>query len=205
MAKTSKRTSASPRRSPARRRPSLVPADPLVAFAGLAKRERLRWYLFGAQAVAVYGVQRASADLDITIDLGDRTLDDLAEPFARAGFAARFADRAFAAATRVFPVVHTASSWPIDLVLAGPGLEQEFLARARGHTVARTRISVLSPEDLIVTKLLAQRPKDLEDVRGLVRKVATLDHAQIVKTLARLEAALDRSDLRPLYAKLRKP
>lgn len=198
MAKTSRRTSASRKRSPA------PPRDPLVAFAAVAKRLGLRWYLFGAQAVALYGVQRTSADLDITIDLGTRALADVIAPLAAAGFTARFADRAFAAATRVFPVVHAESGWPVDLVLAGPGLEQDFLARARSRSIGRTRIPVVAVEDLIVTKLLAARAKDLEDVRSLLREVPDIEHAQVMRTLRDLEAALDQRDLRPLYQRLRR-
>ena len=198
--KTSRRTSASRKRS-------LVPPPPtvpaLVAFAAFASKERLRWYVFGAQAVAFYGVQPNSADLDITIDLGERMMAALVEPLARAGFVARFADAAFAAATRVFPLVHESSGWPVDLILAGPGLEQLFLDNVRMHQVARRSIRVLAPEHLIVTKLLAQRPKDLEDIRGMLR-VSTIDHAIVDELLAQLEEALGQSDLRPLYTRLRR-
>lgn len=31
---------------------------------------RLRWYLFGAQAVIVHGAGRLTADVDVTLDLG---------------------------------------------------------------------------------------------------------------------------------------
>lgn len=54
----------------------------------------------------------------------------------------------------------------------------------------------------MVTKLLAGRPKDLEDVRELVR-AGTLDHAHVERVLALLEEALGHSDLRPLYRNLR--
>jgi hypothetical protein len=157
--------------------------------------------LFGAQAIAIYGVQRTTADLDITIALGDRSLAELVKPLARAGFSARFADPDFAAATRVFPIVHDATGWPIDLVLAGPGLEELFLDSAQIHVIERRRIPVIAPEHLVVTKLLAQRPKDLEDIRGLLR-VATIDHREVERLLAALEDALGQRDLRPLYATL---
>ncbi len=198
--KTSRRTGVSRRRS-ARPRPPAESA--LLAFAAFAEREHLRWYLFGAQAVAVYGVQRTTADIDITIELTGRTFEDIQPALARAGFAPRFADAAFAIATHVFPIVHEASAMPLDLVVAGPGLEQVFLDAVQVHSVARRSIPVLSPEHLVVTKVLAQRPKDLEDVRGLVR-AAKIDHAVVDELLAQLEEALGQSDLRPLYARLRR-
>ena len=85
---TSRRTSGSPRRSRAPRRAKppraartalhrVAPAslDGILAFAKFAEQENLRWYVFGAQAVAIYGVPRTTADIDITLDLGDRRLD----------------------------------------------------------------------------------------------------------------------------------
>ena len=61
---------------------------------------------------------------------------------------------------------------------------------------------MIAPEHLVALKILASRPKDLEDVRGLIR-IADLDHAVVDATLAELEGMLDQSDLRPVYARLR--
>jgi hypothetical protein len=198
--KTSKRTSASRKRSPRPRRP---PRDPLVAFAELARRERLRWYVFGAQAVNLHGVPRTTADLDVTVDLADRDPAQLVSALEKAGFVPRFADPAFVAQSRVIPVIHRASGMPIDVVLAGPGLEQRFLDEAVTHRVAGKAVPVLSVENLVVTKLLAARPKDLEDVRQLLL-VGELDERRVRATLAELEAALDQADLLPLFDRLRR-
>ncbi len=208
MKKTSKRTVVSRKRSPPRRRPRArnVPAheDALVAFADLAKRLHLRWYVFGAQAVNVHGFPRATADLDLTIDLPGGPSPAFLRALDRAGFTPRFADAAFVATTRVLPVVHRASALPIDLVLAGPGLEQLFMDELHIEKIGRREIPFLSVENLIVTKLLAGRPKDLQDVHELLaRHVGALDHPHIEDLLAQLEAALDQRDLLPLYRKLR--
>jgi hypothetical protein len=160
--------------------------------------------VFGAQAVNLHGFPRATADLDLTIELGRITPRGLIRELEAAGFSARFADDAFITATRVIPVVHRATKLPVDLVLAGPGLEQQFLDEVQLQRIGNRRIPVLSPENLIVTKLLAARPKDLEDVRELVAsRGASLDHARIGALLEQLEQALGQSDLIPLYRRLR--
>ncbi len=65
--------------------------------------------------------------------------------------------------------------------------------------MAQTTIPVISPEDLVVTKILAGRPKDLEDVRGILReRRASLDLGLIRETLRLLEQALGQSDLCPV-------
>jgi hypothetical protein len=174
----------------------------LLAFASLARKLGLRWYVFGAQAVNLHGYPRATADLDLTVDLGERTPRSFVSVLAKSGFEPRFADDAFIAATRVIPVVHRPSGLPIDLVLAGPGLEQTFLDEAELRSLGRAQIPVLSLENLIVTKLLAGRPRDREDVRELLAR-NTPDDRKIRQTLELLEEALGQSDLLALYEQLK--
>jgi hypothetical protein len=57
--------------------------------------------------------------------------------------------------------------------------------------------------DLLVSKVLAGRPKDLQDVRELLAGRRPVRHDQVEGLLASLEEALDQSDLTPLYARLR--
>jgi hypothetical protein len=187
-------------------RPARAPAleSALTAFADLAERLGLRWYVFGAQAVNLHGYPRTTADLDVTIDLGQLAPRALVTQLDKAGFSARFADDEFIRLTRVIPVVHRATKLPVDLVIAGPGLEQRFLDEVELQWVGDRRVPVLSPENLVVTKLLAARPKDLDDVRELVAsRGSSLDHRRIEQLLALLEQALDQSDLVPLYRRLR--
>ena len=165
-----------------------------MAFAELAEREGIRWYVFGAEAVNLYGFPRKTADLDLTIDLGERPVPELVQRFRVAGFDPRFPDEAFIQATRVIPVVHRPTKLPVDLVLAGPGLEQLFLERVQYERISNIEIPVIAPEHLVVTKLLAGRPKDLEDVRELLA-IRKLDRTEIETLLIELEEALAESDL----------
>lgn len=105
----------------------------------------------------------------------------------------------FVAQTRVLPFLNRPSQLPLDVVLAGPGLEEVFLGRVRWTKVEGLEIPLISPEDLVATKILAGRAKDLDDVRGVLRRrKSELDLAQVRATLALLEEALGQSDLSPL-------
>lgn len=88
--KTSKRTSASRPRSrvprASRRGPSPESVEAILAFGEVARRERVRWYLFGAQAVGAYGIPRTTGDIDITPDPGARPLSHLAKALMDVGF-----------------------------------------------------------------------------------------------------------------------
>jgi len=172
-------------------------ADLLAALQGALAALGVRWFLFGAQAAILYGVVRLSADVDVTVDLGKRSATDLVAALAAAGFELRIPDAAgFAEATRVLPFVHRASRMPLDVVLAGPGLEEQFFAGVQERRVGDVRVPVVCAEDLVAMKVLAGRPRDLDDVGASARvRRDDLDLDKIRVTLRMLERALDRSDL----------
>jgi hypothetical protein len=71
------------------------------------------------------------------------------------------------------------------------------------HRGQKSTCAVISPEDLIVTKVLAGRPKDIEDVRGIVHeRRASLDEGRVRRTLGLLEQALGQSDLLPAFERV---
>jgi len=149
----------------------------------------------------VWGRPRLTADIDVTVRQQPEDPERLVRTLEAGGFSLRVggADD-FIRRTRVFPFLHIASGMPLDIVLAGPGLEDLFLSRARPVKMGGIVVPVISPEDLIATKILAGRPKDMEDVRGILReRLPDLDVALIRSTLAALEDALAQSDLLPSF------
>jgi len=157
--------------------------------------------VFGAQAVLLWGRPRFTADVDITVRLDPDVPTQFVAAMTRAGFTLRVPeDSGFVERTRVLPFVHAPTGWPLDVVLAGPGLEDRFIAQAVDVDLGNgVHVPVIRAEDLIVTKILAGRPKDIDDVRGvLLERLATLDLESIRETLALLEEALAVSDLLPL-------
>ncbi len=172
----------------------------LTTLAGVLGRRGHRWYVFGAQAVILWGAPRMSADVDVTVEMAPEDAHGFVTAMEQEGFELRIQNvEDFVAKTRVLPFRHRATEMPLDVVLAGPGLEELFFQRAREVEMAQTTIPVISPEDLVVTKILAGRPKDLEDVRGILReRRASLDLGLIRETLRLLEQALGQSDLCPV-------
>lgn len=79
-----------------------------MAIARAMKRLGARWYLFGAQAVALHGAARATQDIDVTV-LADFETKRLLAALKREGINPDFEDAAFIAQTRVVPAKHTAS------------------------------------------------------------------------------------------------
>lgn len=157
------------------------------------------WYLFGAQAALLYGVARFTADVDVTVHLGSQDPKALVKVLSKAGFEMRVSGEDFIERTRVLPVLHTATGIPVDIVLAGPGIEELFLGRAEAHEIEGVRVPVARAEDIVVMKVLADRPKDIEDVIAiLAAHPDELDLGLVRSTLSLLEEALGQSDLLPV-------
>ena len=162
------------------------------------------WYVFGAQAVIAYGVPRLSADVDVTVRLTPEDPERFAADMRSAGFALRVDDADFVRRTRVMPFVHLATAMPLDVVLAASGLENDFIERTRVMELGDTSVPVIDPEDLVIAKVLAGRPKDVEDARNLWRILGQeLDADRIYRTLRLLEEALSQSDLVPSFESIR--
>ena len=177
-----------------RRPPS---ADLLAALTDVLRRRRVRWYVFGAQAVLVHGRPRLTEDVDVTVEADAAEVGRLVAALRRAGFTSRVSGvAAFAARAHVIPLLHRKTGIPLDLVVAGSGLEQEFLARAVVVDIGGIRVPVIAPDDLIITKVIAGRAKDLEDANGILAAHRDrLDVRRVRSVLGEVDAALGDTDM----------
>ena len=164
----------------------------------------LRWYLFDAQAAVVHGSTRLSADVDATVFVNPSGMDALLERLAAQGIVPRSGDfRQVAAKHRVLLLWHEPTGMPLDLVLGGPGIETTFCARARAHDLGGTKVPVISAEDLVASKILAGRAKDIDDVQAILEVGRdTVDITAVRSLLRQFEQALDRSDLLPVLERM---
>ena len=119
-----------------------------------------RWYVFGAQAVIVYGVPRLSADVDVTLALDPGAAERFVVDMQAGGFTSRGQDPEFIQRTRVIPFVHRTSGMPLDVVLGGSGLEDDFLSRPVPTDIGGVTVPLIAPSDLIIAKILAGRTKE---------------------------------------------
>ncbi|MDP1824246.1 MAG: hypothetical protein Q8L48_13415 [Archangium sp.] len=176
-------------------------ADHLRAIQAALAPQKIRWFVFGAQAVIAAGAVRQTADLDITTD--DVPAPRLIEVLSEAGLALRDDIEGVEDLVehhRILPMVHTRTGYQVDVVRAGPGLEQQMFDRSIRRRMGRMQIPFVETNDLLVQKTLAGREKDLEDVRSLLRSASKeIDLAIVRSRLRELGALIDDSTLVALF------
>lgn len=172
--------------------------ETLRALAEVFDGEGLRWYVFGAQAIAVRAAPRATQDVDVTLEVERSHLAKLVSALEKRGVVHRYPDIAneLLNSGAVLPMRHR-SAMEVDVVLAGPGLEMLALDRAERIEVDGISVPVASATDLVVMKVLAGRGKDRDDIRSLLA-AGDVDIDEARDLLAQLEAALGQADLLPI-------
>jgi predicted nucleotidyltransferase len=88
------------------------------------------------------------------------------------------------ARTLVLPCSEPSSGIRIDLIFSLSPYERQAIARARTVDVGGAPVRYAAVEDLVIHKLVAGRPRDLEDVRSVLRKQPSLDQAYVRRWLS---------------------
>jgi len=125
--------------------------------------------IIGGVAVIANGVPRATVDVDATVSAQAVEPEQLAAALARHDIVPRIDNAVeFARSRHVFLATHRPSGVSVDVSLAWLPFEEEAIAAAVTCDFAGVRIRVPRPEDLVIYKMVAARPRDLDDVENLL-------------------------------------
>ncbi len=157
--------------------------------------EGVPFAIIGGVAASLHGKPRVTKDVDVVALADERNWDLLLKQAAKFGVRPRISEALeFAKTTRVLLLVHEPTGIEVDLSFGMLPFEAELVARARQHTVKNVLFPVATPEDIIVMKALALRPRDVADIEGIVESVEGLDLARVRATVALLSGALETED-----------
>ena len=143
----------------------------------------------GGFAVTVWGRPRFTADIDIVLVLKKDHIEPLASSLQKTGDSAYIDTRSMRTALEhngSFNFIHPESGLKIDFILAGDEpLNLEELRRRRELDIAGQTVYFLSPEDLIVNKLIwykkSASTRHLEDIASVVETQEKIDWSYIEK------------------------
>lgn len=97
--------------------------------------------------------------------------------------------------TRVL-AVSMESDVRVDLIFGLLPFEEEAVRRAVRVEAAGRTIRVCTAEDLILMKIISDRPRDLDDARAIVRRrLAALDLAYLELRVEEMASLMERDDI----------
>ena len=143
-------------------------------------------------AANVYAVPRMTRNIDLVIELSERDVDRVTSLFRQEYYIDHDMVQRAVRDHAMFNMIHNALVVKVDCVVRKETEYRQF-ARRRAVFVAGQRGFILSPEDLILSKLdwakESRSQIQLDDVRNLLRSMQGLDTEYLHRWIERLGLA----------------
>lgn len=148
------------------------------------------YMIIGGQAVLLYGEPRLTRDIDITLGVTLEKLDFVLDIAKSIGLNPLVDPETFTRKTMVLPCQDPQTDIRIDFIFSFSPYEQQALERVKIVKLGSANIKFASLEDLIIHKVIAGRPRDLEDIKSVLIKNPETDLSYIRHWLNEFTAAL---------------
>lgn len=171
-------------------------AAPLAAIQRLIEQFDNRGVIIGGVAASLLGRPRLTADADALLLLSVNDIPRLLELAGTVGLQPRLANAMeFARRNRVLLLQHVATGIGVDISLGLLPFEVETVERSVEHQVGAVRLRLPTPEDLIILKAVAHRPKDMLDIEAVVATQEHLDKKRIASWVQQFADILEVPEL----------
>ena len=169
---------------------------PISSLQRLLERLGGRGVILGGVATGFHGKPRFTVDVDAMVLASVNDIPQLLLFAKEEGIEPRIENvDGFARKNRVLLLRHTSSKVNIDISLGVLPFEEEAVERSVIHNLGTLSIRLPTPEDLIIMKAIAHRPKDLEDIRTIAEKYQTLDVERIKQWVSAFAEILEQPEL----------
>jgi hypothetical protein len=167
------------------------------------ERRNIPYMLIGGQAVLLYGEPRLTRDIDITLGADIDKLEDIISLTATVDLKILPEDiDKFVRQTMVLPAIHEETGIRIDFIFSFSPYERQAIKRARKVRLLDRDVSFAAPEDVIVHKIIAGRPRDIDDVKSILLKTKDIDKAYVDRCLDDFAATLADDDIKKRWEAL---
>ena len=168
--------------------------DVLKSVTAQLEKAGIPYMVTGSMAANFYAVPRMTRDIDLVIELSERDVDRVTRLFQQEYYIDRDMVQRAVRDYAMFNMIHNALVVKVDCVVRKETeYRREEFARRRAVSVAGRRVFIVSPEDLILSKLdwakESRSQMQLDDVRNLLRSVQGLDTAYLNQWIERLGLA----------------
>lgn len=142
------------------------------------------YMIIGGQAVLLYGEPRLTRDIDITLGMGIDGLPLLLKSLGKLRLNPLPADPAdFVRKTFVLPSQDEKTKIRVDFIFSFTPYEQQAIKHAKKVKIGKVKVRFASPEDVIIHKVFAGRPRDIEDAKSILIKNPKMNMNYIQKWL----------------------
>jgi len=178
-------------------KPHLYPLmNPLGALQQLLEKYKGRSIIIGGVASSLLGKPRLTADLDALILMRVDELPDLINNAEMVGFEGRIPDvLKFAQRNRIVLLLHEETGTNIDISMGLLPFEDEMVSRAQQFQIGELILNLPTPEDLIILKAVAHRPKDLLDIQGIIDNHKVMDYERIENWIKQFAELLGKPEI----------
>lgn len=168
----------------------------IEALQNLLEKHNERGVIIGGIAIGFLGKPRFTADVDAMFLLSTSEISQFLETAQSENIIPRIEDaEMFARKNRILLLRHLPSDTDIDISLGILPFEEEVVERGSVQSFGNLAVRLPTPEDLIIMKAVAHRPKDLEDIRMIVQNQTKLDKNRIKQWVSDFGEILDMPDL----------
>jgi hypothetical protein len=165
----------------------------LAELARALENARLPYMVIGGQAVLVHGEPRLTRDVDVTLGVDASALPNVLRAVQAIGLMPVRGDiEEFVRSANVLPVADARSGIRVDLIFSFTPYEAQAIRRAIGVVLEDATVRFAAVEDLIVHKLVAGRPRDLEDVAGVLARNPSFDETYLIRWLTSFREVVHR-------------
>lgn len=163
----------------------------------------LPYMIIGGQAVLVHGEPRLTKDIDLTVGCNIDAFQTVLKAVLSVPLKPLTeSPEQFVSETMVLPCIDPNSEIRVDITFSISDFETQAIKRAVRIPIDGIEVAFAAVDDLIIHKIIAGRPRDLEDARILLLKHPELDMEYIIKWLEKFSKALDR-DFTAVFSSLR--
>lgn len=155
---------------------------------------RIQYMIIGGQAVLLYGEPRLTKDIDITLGVGPDLLETLKLIIKDLGLKILVRDTEdFVRRTLVLPTLDEESGFRVDFIFSFSPYERQAMQRVKTVEMGGAKVRFASVEDLIIHKVIAGRPRDIEDAKNVLLKNPNIDKEYILKWLKEFDRSLNEN------------
>lgn len=180
----------------------LFRVDALEQVDAFLKAHNIPFAVIGGIANAVRGEPRTTHDADLKVLVKDMTIAQF-RALAEARFKPYRRPWLGRAESSLVISLEVAPDMVVDMLVGVLPYEEQTIRRAELIEIEGLSLPVCTAEDLIIHKAIADRPKDWQDIEGiLLRQCGKLDVAYVRDWLLQFAEALEKPELLTRFEKL---